>query len=114
MCGGINDNYRFLGNLYNPLSGGLNGEYNEDCLDDERRHCTLTDGTTGKCVLNGICVSSFLTDHVQNNLEIPKPRCTEPYNKQSCPKYCACLGLLGVESKNCEEECRSWFHPYSQ
>ena len=47
-------------NWSNPYSGNNYGEYNESCWYDPRRHCTLCDGSLGKCVMNGICMPSFL------------------------------------------------------
>ncbi len=35
-------------------------EFQKECNDDGRRHCTLSDGTAGKCVLNGYCSTRML------------------------------------------------------
>ena len=34
---------------------GEYGEYNDFCRWDSRRFCTLSDGSGGKCVMNGLC-----------------------------------------------------------
>ncbi len=36
------------------------GEYSEICRWDGRRFCALSDGTAGKCVMNGMCVPSLM------------------------------------------------------
>lgn len=36
------------------------GEYNEFCRWDARRHCNLSDGSEGECVMNGICMPSLM------------------------------------------------------
>jgi len=109
---GSKSGYRYLGSVYRPSQGGEYTEYNEECLGDERRHCMLTNGMTGKCVLNGICASDFMVDARQEEDDVPKPYCTRPYSGPGCKQFCACLDLKGDGFPGCDKECRTWFHPY--
>jgi hypothetical protein len=84
-------------------------EKNEECLmlyGD--RHCMMTDGRLGKCVLSGFCAPSM-----ENfSEEIDTPYCTKPYFKEGCDRYCKCLEMSGEKNVNCQRDCKSWFHPY--
>lgn len=49
------EKYSYLGSLYDPSQGGFYTEYNEVCLDNANRHCMLSNGIEGVCLLNGVC-----------------------------------------------------------
>ena len=50
------ENYRG-GGYYNAC------EYNESCLWDTARWCTMSDNTEGNCTLHGKCCPAFSKDH---------------------------------------------------
>jgi hypothetical protein len=98
--------------VYSPLDGGFVSEFNEECLDDENRHCMLTNGMTGKCVLNGQCMASAMVDARQEAEEVHKPYCTKPYSAEGCYRFCECLSMKNQYQPGCLQQCESWFHPY--
>jgi hypothetical protein len=104
-------NYRYLQSLDNPREGGYYAEYNEECLDAQNQNCHLTDGTTGVCVLHGLCQSSPLVDLRQEDDDTPKPDCLPPVFKQGCGRYCNCLKLRGDDYPGCMNDCASDFSP---
>lgn len=98
-----------LGDIY---QGGDRGEFNEECLQHPgQRMCMLSDGTSGVCVLSGMCVADMLVDHRRENDNVPRPLCTAPIFKEGCQRWCRCKGMLGEACAGCEEECESWFSP---
>lgn len=103
----LSEKYHYLGSLYMPADGGVASEYNIECLNNANGHCMLTDGTTGKCVLHGICRSSMLLDHSQSIIE--KPYCTRPYFPEECASFCQCLNMKGVKPPNCINTCTAQF-----
>lgn len=107
-------NYQYMGSLYSPTMGGSRTEFNEECLNNENDHCMMTDGTPGKCMLNGICEVSLLLDPRPQAEDFPIPHCTRPYSAQACDRFCNCLQLQGSDSPSCTKECKSWFHPYTR
>jgi hypothetical protein len=84
-------------------------EFNEECLDDERRQCVLTNGSPGKCVLSGICASTFLYDWSDEANSDYK--CLQPIEGTGCTRYCNCLSLKGVHAPDCMVGCLSWYPP---
>ncbi|HMP28590.1 MAG TPA: hypothetical protein PKD85_03260, partial [Saprospiraceae bacterium] len=65
------DGYRYLPSAYGPESGGIDGEYNDECLAyPGNQFCMMTDGTPGVCVLNGICTPSMELDLMQYRSDI--------------------------------------------
>src|SRR5574339_327880 len=90
------EGYAYLQSLYDPTQGGFYSEYNEECLDNANRHCMLTDGTEGVCLLNGVCAASFLLG--EDTTE--KPYCTQPYSKEGCERWCMCTTLGKNPSKD--------------
>ena len=112
-CGaGNKDKYRYMGSVYNPNQGGGRAEPNEECLQfPGYRHCMLTDGTFGTCVLDGLCVASMMVDIRQEDDEVHRPLCTEPTFKEGCGRWCKCQQLLGNGRTDCVDQCESWFSP---
>lgn len=98
--------YRTLNSF---LDERVKSEFNEECLDDERRQCVLTDGSPGKCVLSGICASTFLFDwQDEANRDY---KCLKPIENTGCTQFCNCLKLKGIHANNCKENCLSWYPP---
>lgn len=113
------EGYRFLGGEYSAAQGGTHAEPNEDCLqfpNGASRKCILTDGTSGTCVQNGLCVADMLIDLNLENLELKKPYCTEPTFKENCNMFARCKsaqnGDVSEKAYNANlKECLSWFSP---
>jgi hypothetical protein len=112
------DSFRYLGSLFDPKDGGRYGEFDETCYYDAGAHCMLKDGTSGKCVMNGICIESPSADVVKDDEDIPKPYCDYglPVWASGCSKHCACKGLKngGGITDSCMKSCLSNFHPYNR
>ncbi|MDB4769513.1 hypothetical protein OAG24_00970 [bacterium] len=56
--------------MYAPSLCGLSTpargcEFNDACMWDTGRQCTMSSGMTGNCTLNGNCCPSFSTDHTK-------------------------------------------------
>ncbi len=108
------EKYRFLKGMYLPAQGGHHAEPNEDCLQFPGvRQCVMTDGTSGTCVMGGLCVASMLDDLNLENLEIRKPYCPGPTFKEGCGRFCACQKMKGgsFNTTACLQNCESWFSP---
>ena len=107
------ESYRFLGDN-SPSTGGHHAELNEDCLQFPlgKGKCVLTDGTSGTCVQNGLCVQDMLIDLNLENIELKKPYCSEPTFKENCGIFCDCKAMEGpIDKASCVQSCRSWFSP---
>lgn len=105
-------NYQYLGD--HDLLGSVDVysndlEKNEECMmlyGD--RHCMMTDGRLGKCVLSGYCAPAMMT----YSDDVSLPYCTKPYFKEGCDRFCKCQKLRGENQPSCMSDCHSMFHPY--
>jgi len=76
------------------------------------RFCMLTDGTSGVCGINGMCLSSMMLDLRKERDEMEMPYCTAPIFQEGCGRFCACKGCKGpIDTQQCLKECGSWFSP---
>ena len=82
-------------------------EYNEECAQNENAHCMMSDGTEGKCVLDGVCMPSAMNDPQRDITR--KPWCTLPTFAKDCDKYCECTSDGRASYQRCLSGCRSTF-----